>query len=174
MVDTTMLGYGEDLAVETVPGRSARGGSIHRRRRLVLSAVLAAGGFVAMAAGWIGVSSTRVVSSQLSYLASGGVFGIGLIGAAAALLMADFMLAQEETLEEIRAAVVNSGARATVARPGVSAAAGGAGLVAVKGGNRVHVPTCQLVTGKDGVEAIDADAVARSGLQPCRICRPSV
>lgn len=174
MVDTTVLDYSDDLAVEAGPGQAARGGSIHRRRRLVLASVLAAGGFLAMAAGWIGVSSTRVVSEQLSYLASGGVFGVGLIGAAAALLVADFMLAQEEALEEIRAAVVDSGARATLSRPGVPATAGGAGLVAVKGGNRVHRPTCQLVAGKDGVEELDANAASQSGLQPCRVCRPAV
>jgi hypothetical protein len=42
-------------------------------------------GFVALLIGWIGVSSTPYVSKQLPYVVSGGLLGVCLVGAAAAI-----------------------------------------------------------------------------------------
>lgn len=54
---------------------------IHRRFFLALSC--AGAGLIALVACWIGVSGTMVVANQLSYIASGGLIGLFLLGVAA-------------------------------------------------------------------------------------------
>ena len=51
-------------------------------RRLVLAIAAGAAGFVALVVGWIGVSGTVIVADQLSYIASGGLIGLFLLGVA--------------------------------------------------------------------------------------------
>jgi hypothetical protein len=52
-------------------------------RRLVVALVAGAAGFAALVIGWVGVSGTVVVADQLSYIASGGLIGLFLMGVAA-------------------------------------------------------------------------------------------
>ena len=59
------------------------------RWRLVLSVLFALGGFISLLIGWLGVSDTREVTDQLSYLASGGLIGLSLIAVAAILHRAE-------------------------------------------------------------------------------------
>jgi hypothetical protein len=42
-------------------------------------------GLIALLVGWIGVSSTPYVAKQLPYVVSGGLLGVCLVGAAAAI-----------------------------------------------------------------------------------------
>jgi hypothetical protein len=54
-----------------------------QHRRLVLAIAAGAAGFVALVVSWIGVSDTVIVADQLSYIASGGLIGLFLLGVAA-------------------------------------------------------------------------------------------
>jgi hypothetical protein len=51
-------------------------------RRLVLAIAAGTAGFIALVVGWIGVSDTVIVADQLSYIASGGLIGLFLLGVA--------------------------------------------------------------------------------------------
>jgi hypothetical protein len=53
------------------------------RRRFVVALCAGAAGLVSLLLGWLGVSGTYDVSSQLAYLASGGLLGLFLLGIAA-------------------------------------------------------------------------------------------
>lgn len=48
------------------------------------------------------------------------------------------------------------------------------GPVAIPTGTTYHAPGCQMVRGKEGVEAVGADAIGRRGLAACRICEPAL
>lgn len=52
-------------------------------RRFFLALLFAGVGLVALVACWIGVSGTTIVANQLSYIASGGLIGLFLLGLAA-------------------------------------------------------------------------------------------
>ncbi|MGH9035532.1 MAG: hypothetical protein ACRD0O_07180 [Acidimicrobiia bacterium] len=52
-------------------------------RRLVLAIAAGTAGFIAIVVSWIGVSDTVIVADQLSYIASGGLIGLFLLGVAA-------------------------------------------------------------------------------------------
>jgi hypothetical protein len=54
-----------------------------QHRRLVLAIVAGGAGFVALVVSWLGVSDTVIVADQLSYIASGGLIGLFLLGIAA-------------------------------------------------------------------------------------------
>ena len=54
-----------------------------QHRRLVLAIAAGGAGFVALVVSWIGVSDTVIVADQLSYIASGGLIGLFLLGVAA-------------------------------------------------------------------------------------------
>lgn len=53
------------------------------RRRFVVALCAGGAGFVSLLLGWLGVSGTYNVSSQLAYMASGGLLGLFLLGIAA-------------------------------------------------------------------------------------------
>jgi hypothetical protein len=55
--------------------------------RQAAGAVLILAGLVGVLASWVGVSGTRDTASQLSYLTSGGLGGIGLIAVGVLLLV---------------------------------------------------------------------------------------
>ncbi|GAA0636032.1 hypothetical protein GCM10009547_45310 [Sporichthya brevicatena] len=52
-------------------------------RSLAIGALIV--GLISLLIGWIGVSSTPYVSKQLPYIVSGGLLGVCLVGAAAAI-----------------------------------------------------------------------------------------
>lgn len=52
-------------------------------RRLVLAIASGSLGFVCLVLGWWGVTNTVQVADQLTYIASGGMFGLFLLGVAA-------------------------------------------------------------------------------------------
>lgn len=59
------------------------------RWRSVLAALAVVGGLISLIACWIGVSGSLVVANQLSYIASGGLFGLFLLGVATLLFWAE-------------------------------------------------------------------------------------
>lgn len=73
------------------------------RRRLALSFVLGLAGFIAILLGWWGVSGTTVVADQLSYIASGGVLGLFLVGLSTVAYWADQRQREVDRLAEIEA-----------------------------------------------------------------------
>lgn len=52
-------------------------------RRLALSVASGSLGFICLVLGWWGVTNTVQVADQLTYIASGGLFGLFLLGVAA-------------------------------------------------------------------------------------------
>jgi hypothetical protein len=49
-------------------------------RRLIAAVALTIASLVALIVGYVGVSGTTIVADQLSYIASGGLFGLFLLG----------------------------------------------------------------------------------------------
>jgi len=156
--------------------------SLSRRRRLAAAAACGVIGLIALVAGFVGVSGTRLISDQLSYLASGSVVGLGLLGLGAMLLIADFMLEQEAAIGELRELVVALHDEAPAPALNGHAVVGGGGpagatsdgLVAVPGARRVHRASCTLVAGKAKLEEHRPTDVVAAGLQPCRVCNPDL
>lgn len=69
------------------------------------AALAAAGGFVVLLLGWIGVSGEGLAAKQLPYMISGGIGGIFLLGLAAVLWLSADLRDEWRVLEEIRAAL---------------------------------------------------------------------
>ncbi len=154
--------------------------SIRRRRRLAIAVVAAVLGLVALVAGWIGTSGTRVISDQLAYIASGGMLGLFLIGLAAAVLLADFMIEQEQSNAELRErlwrieASLAGGGRFFDGPSEMPLGNDDDELVVVPGAERVHRASCPLVHGKPGIRSIPPREAADAGLRPCRTCSPQL
>lgn len=170
----------EQQTLMTRTGDGGRWGSMPaaRRRRLALALVVAVAGTIALVAGWVGATRTRILSDQLSYIASGGLVGAVLIGVAGAILLSDFMVEQEYRLGVVEATLArmeakldgpSSGAGGVTRRPGDPGS-----LLALEGGQRVHRSDCQLVQGKDGARAVSAAQAREEGLTSCRVCEPGM
>jgi len=145
-----------------------------------MAAALGVLGLVALVAGWIGTSGTRVISDQLAYIASGGMLGLFLIAFAGAVLLADYMAEQQqanaelrERLTRIERALSGDVPRSDGARNGALAVADGR-LVMIPGAERVHRPNCPLVQGKNAVRAVEAEDLRDGRLKGCRTCSPDV
>lgn len=68
-------------------------------------ALLAAVGIVALVLGWGGVSDAPVLSAQLPYVVSGGLFGLALIGVGLMLVMESAFGRERGRLEQAEAAI---------------------------------------------------------------------
>lgn len=149
-----------------------------RRRRLALALVVAMAGTIALVTGWVGATRTRILSDQLSYIASGGLVGAVLIGVAGAILLSDFMVEQEYRLGVVEATLERMEARMAGPSSLIGAVPGRSGdpgsLVALEGGQRVHRADCQLVRGKDGARLVSRAEAREEGLIGCRVCEPGV
>jgi len=56
------------------------------RRTIALAIALVVAGVVALTIGWVGVSATLVIPTQVSFAVSGGMGGFALVGAGLAVL----------------------------------------------------------------------------------------
>ena len=56
------------------------------RRTVALALALVVAGVVALTIGWVGVSATLVIPTQVSFAVSGGIGGFALVGAGLAVL----------------------------------------------------------------------------------------
>jgi hypothetical protein len=160
--------------------------SLAHRRRLAAAIALLIAGAIAVIAGWIGATGTRLVSDQLSYIASSSLTGIFLLGLGSGLVLIDFMAEQQAGNEEIRRLLTSLLAQqghtgpspAVSSRPGASAPVGRADapssskLVAVKGGRKIHRSDCPLVADKSGIYEVELGE--SSSLEGCGVCAPAV
>jgi hypothetical protein len=90
------------------PSESARGRDASVRGlawRQGLGSALIVLGVLAVIVAWIGVSGTVLIGDQLSYLASGGVGGVGLIGVGVVLLVMQEHVRDRLALEEMALAM---------------------------------------------------------------------
>ena len=138
-------------------------------------------GLVVIILGWYGASNTPYQYDQLSYLVSGGLFGLGLtfcvgflyFGSWLARIAADqkeSATRRSETLLILAAVVSVSGAAPAGAHAaGAATRDAGSVLVVAAGGTTVHRADCALIAGRDDVTAAGPDG---ADLSPCRVCRP--
>jgi len=138
--------------------------------------VLVVAGVVALFLAWNGAAGVDHVEGQIPYLISGGLVGLGLIGAGLAVVnvqarrqdSAELLARLDELTEAVHHLVVAGGVS-----PAVLTAVPDGELV-VAGRTTYHLPSCRVVAGKDDLQPMSpADAGAR-GLTPCRICQPPV
>lgn len=167
---------------DSMAGEQAASASFSGRRLRRMGIALVAGvlGLVALVAGWIGTSGTRVISDQLAYIASGGMLGLFLIAFAGAVLLADYMAEQQQVHGELRERLTRI-ERALAGQARLSggdeisiAAAVDRRLVMVPGAERVHRADCPLVQGKGSVRAVAAEDLHDGELKACRTCSPDV
>ncbi len=188
---TTPTGSAPDSRL-TLPRVATRGGSGIAPLRgngaanlqLVLfvgGAVMLPLGLVVIILGWYGASNTPYQYDQLSYLVSGGLFGLGLtfcggflyFGAWLARIAADQKESAKrlsETLLVLADVVSASGAtgRHSSAAPAAMRDPGSV-LVVAAAGSTVHRADCALIAGRADVVPAGPDGAS---LNPCRVCRP--
>ena len=138
-------------------------------------------GLVVIILGWYGASNTPYQYDQLSYLVSGGLFGLGLtfcggflyFGAWLARIAADQKESAKrlsETLLVLADVVSTTGAvSGRHSAPGAATRDPGAVLVVAAAGTTVHRADCALIAGRDDLAPAGPDGAA---LNPCRVCRP--
>ncbi|GAA1922782.1 hypothetical protein [Nocardioides marmoribigeumensis] len=127
-------------------------------------------GLVVIILGWYGASNTPYQYDQLSYLVSGGLFGLGLtfcggflyFGAWLARIAADQRESAKRLADTLLVLADVVSAPGPVREPGSV-------LVVAGGGATVHRADCALVAGRDDVAPAGADG---ADLHPCRVCRP--
>ena len=74
----------------------------HRR---MLGALLVAAGIFCVFLGWGGVSGASLLSGQIPYVVSGGLWGIGLIGVGLMLLIESGLARERVRLDRVEAAI---------------------------------------------------------------------
>jgi len=143
-------------------------------------AVLLPLGLVVIILGWYGASKTPYQYDQLSYLISGGVFGLGLtfcggflyFGAWLARIAADQRDASRQ-LSDTLLVLADVVSRNNALAQGRSTASqlpdAGSVLVFAGQGNTLHRADCPLLSGRDDLRPAGAHA---DGSTPCRVCQP--
>jgi hypothetical protein len=135
-------------------------GSARRPLPVLVGSVLAPLGLVLIGLGWLGASRTPLVQEQLTYLISGGLFGLALVVLGGFLYFAHW---QTEVLREVR----NQTAEITAAlRAGAAPVPFAGALLATPEGTLAHRPDCPVVRGRPDLEP------ATAGLEACSICEP--
>lgn len=144
------------------------------RSPLTIGVVLVAAGFVAIFLAWNGAAGLDYVEGQLPYVISGGLVGLGLIGAG--LTVAIVQAHRRET--EVLAAkldelvdLVRGGGAAGEAPAGPTAVPDEAPVVA--GRSTFHDPSCRIIAGSSGLQVMSREAAQARGLAPCRVCKPA-
>jgi hypothetical protein len=125
-------------------------------------------GLLLIALAWNGAAGTLATAEQNAYLISGGLGGVALVIAGAALLLSQVVREERGRLESKLDELID-----VVARVGMQAGATPAdvaGLV-VAGPSSYHRRDCRLAEGRDLPYVTPAEAAGR-GLTPCRVCQP--
>jgi len=128
-------------------------------------------GFLVIFFGWNGAASTNYVPAQFPYLVSGGIAGLAVVVIGAAMIVVQNQRADRARLEEVLARLA-----AAVERQGLAAGAGqgmsGLGGYVVAGTTSYHQIDCGLPQAREEARVVPLEDVRRSGLAPCRVCRP--
>ena len=139
---------------------------------MTIGVVLVAAGFVALFLAWNGAAGLDYVEGQMPYLLSGGLVGLGLIGAGLTVVLVQSHRRETEVLaarlDELIEALQAGGP--TVAS-GPTAVPDDAPVVA--GRSTFHLPTCHLIAGSTGLQAMSREAAEDRGLKACRVCKPA-
>jgi len=77
--------------------------ALRDRWRAVIGWTAIALGALALVIGWFGVSGETLVAKQLPYLISGGIGGVGFLGAGIGLLIAEDLRAERARLGRLEA-----------------------------------------------------------------------
>ena len=141
------------------------------RMQLVVGAVLAAGGIVAIIIGWYGTAHTAYGFEQMPYLISGGLLGVALVFLGGFVYFAYWVtrLVRESRDQSQRAADLLEQITFSLNANGTKVPIAGGAFVATRNGSLFHRPDCQVVTGKSGLRTVSATG---RGLKPCAICDP--
>lgn len=155
----------------------------HRPARLAL---YLGGGLVAVGAlvlyiGYNGAATNALVPAQIPYVISGGLLGAALMVLGAITIsvhvilrvQADFrteMGGMRESMENL-ADLMARQAFAGGAPAGAVPSANGTVVVA-RGSSSYHRAECRLVERAEHTKPIPRDEAQRTGLVPCRICKP--
>jgi hypothetical protein len=145
----------------------------------IAGAVMLPLGLVVIILGWYGASNTPYQYDQLSYLVSGGLFGLGMtfcggflyFGAWLARIAADQKESAKrlsETLLVLADIVSTSGAAGRHSAPAAERDPR-AVLVVAAAGTTVHRADCALIAGRDDITPAGPDGAS---LSPCRVCKP--
>lgn len=151
------------------------------RTLMVIGAVIAPLGLIAVLLGWYGASHTPYLFEQVPYLISGGLLGIGLVFLGGFLYFTHWLteLVREhraqsaavvEAVNRLEQVLVSQGLAGANGHtlPVEGAGAGDVVLVATGKGSMAHRPDCVVVAGKGGLRRV----TAADGLEPCKLCDP--
>lgn len=149
------------------------------RLALYVGIALAAVGGIVLYLGYNGAATNPLPQAQTPYVISGGLLGVGLmvIGTVVIALhvllrvQADFRSEIAETrraLEEIGESMAR---QAVISGMAAKPSANGTVMV-TKNSSSYHRPDCRLVARAGHARPIPRDEAGRSGLIPCRVCRP--
>lgn len=135
---------------------------------------LAVAGVIALFLAWNGAAGVDHVEGQIPYLISGGLLGLGLIGAG--LTVANVQARRQDSTEVLArldeiAEALHHLASTTGASAAVLTAVPDVGMV-VAGRTTYHLPTCHVVAEKDDLQPMTPNEAGSRGLTRCRICKP--
>jgi hypothetical protein len=144
----------------------------------VAGSVLLPLGLVLLVIGWVGVGSSVFVFNQLTYLASGCLFGLGFIVIGGFLYFSHWQVLAVEELRaqgraaEQRHAELIDALKTMGNRMGTHAAATPANpdLVVTETGSLVHRADCSLVRNRSSVRQLTAGEAA--SYRQCSVCGP--
>ena len=131
-------------------------------------------GLVALFLAWNGAAGVDHVEGQIPYLISGGLLGIGLVGAG--LTVVNVQARRQDTaellarLDDLAQALQHAGGSAAPALTAVPTD----GDVVVAGRTTYHLPTCRVVVDKHDLQPMSPADAGTRGLTRCRICKPPV
>ena len=134
----------------------------------VAGSVIVLAGLGVLIAGCAGVSRAAETRDQISYLISGGVLGLFLLGVGCTLWLSADLRDAWRKIDALQSDL-RGGGRAQAHEIRLPETNGV--LVAGDGMTMFHRADCQLVTGKP-VEAAHRSAHEQRGLQACGVCGP--
>ncbi|WP_034272520.1 DUF1700 domain-containing protein [Haloechinothrix halophila] len=135
-------------------------------------AILLPLGLVVIALGWYGAANTPYQYDQISYLVSGGLFGLGLtfcggflyFGAWLARIADDGRESSRRLADTLLVLADVTARSAATSEHGVEDVA-----VTVGDGDTLHRRDCALIAHRDDLHPVGEHA---ANLTPCRVCRP--
>lgn len=161
--------FDEDVKVLRVGGASIH---LSERILLVVAGVVAPLGLVLVLLGYLGASRTPYLFEQVSYLISGGLFGLALVFLGSFFYFAHWItqLVKEHRVQSTAVLEALQRLQDEVARQGTPApfppSANGHHLVATARGTMAHRADCAAVAGKTGLRTVDR----ADGLATCKLC----